>query len=148
MPGQHEKKAAECASWWSFKLNEGEKHHSWMGMAVALFLSFFSVSLSFFYQHNNVKFLIRQKETWKQILWATPRAERLHGKVALTLPCHDFAHGLVFLKCISLIVEAASSRQCRQAKQIIPAMNLLLLLLLSSPLGQFSHSALSTDSRL
>lgn len=68
------------------------------------------------------------------------------GKAALTLPSHDFVHRAM-LKCISLMAESGSSSGCRQAKQIILAMNLLLLLLLFSPFGQFfiQHSV---DGRL
>lgn len=153
MPGQHEKKAVECASWWSFKLNEGEKHHSRIEMAASLFLS--TQFFFFLTKENIVKFLIRQKETRNL---ETETANNTESRKATWLAVKQLwlSHPmtlymelcLVLLKCISLMVEAGSSRGSRQAKQIILAMNLLLLLLLFSPLGQFSHSALSADRRL
>lgn len=118
-------------------------------MAASLFLCTQS-----FTKENIVKFLIREKETGNRDC-KKHREQKSYmacGKADLTLPSHDFVHGtelwLGLFKCISLIVEAGSLRGCKQAKQIILAMNMLLLLLLFSPLGQFSHSALSTDSRL
>lgn len=60
------KKAVVCASWWSFKLNEGEKHHSRIGMASSLFLcTEFCMGFFFFFfsKENIVKLLIIQKET-------------------------------------------------------------------------------------
>lgn len=122
------KKSIECASWWSFKLNEGEKHHSSIGMAASLFLC----TQSFLTKENIVKFLIRQKETGE--LWNTDCKQHREqkkksyitsGEAALTLPSHDFVQSmelcLVLLKCISLIAEAGSSRGVSTSKTNHPS---------------------------
>ena len=70
------------------------------------------------------------------------------SKAALTLQPHDFDGKEVFFSLLTWIAEAASLQGAKQVKQISQAVNLLLISLLFSPLGQFSHSALSTYNKI